>query len=109
MKIESITLHHISMPQVTPFQTSFRSETGRECIIVELHADGLTGSDECVASHEFGYSYEIIGTAWHILQEFIDYWSGCERRSRFSIPSRADPRAPSRQGGRGNGIMGITR
>ena len=29
MKIESITLHHISMPLVAPFETSFGRETDR--------------------------------------------------------------------------------
>jgi len=71
MKIESITLHHISMPLVTPFETSFGRETVRECTIVELHADGLTGYGECVASREPGYNYETTGTVWHILQDFI--------------------------------------
>ncbi|HUG34172.1 MAG TPA: o-succinylbenzoate synthase [Anaerolineales bacterium] len=71
MKIESIILHHISMPLVAPFETSFGRETVRECIIVELRAEGLTGYGECVASREPGYNYETTGTAWHILKDFI--------------------------------------
>lgn len=49
MKIETITLHHIDMPLVTPFETSFGRETHRPCILVEMRADGLTGWGECVA------------------------------------------------------------
>ena len=71
MKIESITLHHISMPLVAPFETSFGRETDRECVLIVLQADGLTGYGECVASRDPGYNYETTGTAWHILKDFI--------------------------------------
>ncbi|MGE5464131.1 MAG: o-succinylbenzoate synthase [Syntrophothermus sp.] len=71
MKIESITLHHISMPLVAPFETSFGRETDRECILITLHAEELTGYGECVASRDPGYNYETTGTAWHILKDFI--------------------------------------
>ncbi len=71
MKIESITLHHISMPLVAPFETSFGRETDRQCLIITLQAEGLTGYGECVASHEPGYNYETTGTAWHVLKDFI--------------------------------------
>ena len=71
MKISSLTLHHLSMPLVAPFETSFGRETVRECIIVTLQAEELTGYGECVASREPGYNYETTGTAWHILKDFI--------------------------------------
>jgi O-succinylbenzoate synthase len=71
MKIESITLHHLSMPLVAPFETSFGRETDRQCVLLTLHADGLTGYGECVAGRDPGYSYETAGTAWHILKDFI--------------------------------------
>jgi O-succinylbenzoate synthase len=71
MKIESITLHHISMPLVTPFETSFGCETDRQCILITLRADGLTGYGECVATRDPGYNYETSGTAWHILRDFV--------------------------------------
>jgi o-succinylbenzoate synthase len=71
MKIEKLTLYHLSMPLVAPFETSFGRETDRECILVELRSDGLSGFGECVASREPGYNYETSGTAWHILKDFI--------------------------------------
>lgn len=71
MKIESITLHHISMPLVSPFETSFGRETDRECVLVEIHSDGLTGYGECVATRDPGYNYETTGTVLHILKDFI--------------------------------------
>ena len=71
MKIESITLHHISMPLVAPFETSFGRETDRECVLIVLQAEGLTGYGECVATRDPGYNYETTGTAWHILKDFV--------------------------------------
>jgi O-succinylbenzoate synthase len=71
MKITSMTLYHLSMPLVAPFETSFGRETQRECILISLHAEGLTGYGECVASREPGYNYETSGTAWHIIKDFI--------------------------------------
>lgn len=71
MKIERLTLRHIRMPLVTPFETSFGREVERECIIVTVDSAGLTGVGECVASRDPGYSYETTGTAWHVLRDFI--------------------------------------
>lgn len=71
MKIESITLHHISMPLVSPFETSFGRETDRQCVIVEIHSEGLIGYGECVATRDPGYNYETTGTSMHILKDFI--------------------------------------
>ena len=34
-------------------------------------ADGLVGYGECPADRDPGYSYETVGTAWHILQDFL--------------------------------------
>ena len=71
MKIDRIDLYHLSMPLVHPFETSFGLETHRECIIVSAHADGIAGWGECAAMHRPGYSYETVGTAWHILRDFL--------------------------------------
>ena len=71
MKIDSITLHHINMPLVSPFETSFGRDTDRECVLIEIRSEGLTGYGECVASRDPGYNYETTGTAIHILKDFI--------------------------------------
>jgi O-succinylbenzoate synthase len=71
MKIESLILHHLRMPLVAPFETSFGRELDRECILIVAQADGLTGYGECVASYNPGYNYETTGTAWHIIKDFI--------------------------------------
>jgi o-succinylbenzoate synthase len=71
MKIESVILHHLNMPLASPFETSFGRETDRECVLVEIHSDGLVGYGECVAARDPGYNYETSGTVLHILKEFV--------------------------------------
>ena len=71
MKIEKITLNHLSMPLVSPFETSFGRSTDRECVLITIQAEGITGFGECVADRDPGYSYETTRTAWHIINGFI--------------------------------------
>ncbi|MBK9604397.1 MAG: hypothetical protein IPO36_21570 [Anaerolineales bacterium] len=52
MKIDSAVLHHLSMPLVSPFETSFGRETDRECVLIELRSEGLVGYGECVATRD---------------------------------------------------------
>jgi len=59
------------MPLVSPFETSFGREVERECVLIQLNADGLTGYGECVATRDPGYNYETTGTALHIAKDFI--------------------------------------
>jgi O-succinylbenzoate synthase len=71
MRIDEITLLHLKLPYVTPFQTSRWTEFDRECVLVRLRAGGLTAWGECVAGQNVGYSYETTKTNWHILEDFI--------------------------------------
>jgi len=71
MKIEQVTLYHLRMPLVSPFETSFGRISTRDCILIEMKADGVTGYGECVADRDPGYAYETSGTAWHILSDFL--------------------------------------
>jgi O-succinylbenzoate synthase len=71
MNLEQITLFHVKLPYVTPFQTSRWTELDRECVLVRARADGLTAWGECVAGQNVGYSYETTKTNWHILEDFI--------------------------------------
>lgn len=71
MKIDSLTLYHLRMPLVAPFETSFGREIERECVIASIRSAGLTGWGECVASSNPGYNYETTGTAIHILKDFV--------------------------------------
>ena len=71
MRIDQIDLHHIRIPLVSPFETSFGVTTDRESIIARVVADGVTGWGECVADADPGYSYETVTTVWHILRDFL--------------------------------------
>jgi O-succinylbenzoate synthase len=71
MKIEQVDLTHISQPLVSPFVTSFGPQQQRDCLIVAIHGEGLTGWGESVATNDPGYSYETVQTAWHVLSDFL--------------------------------------
>lgn len=71
MKIDQITLFHIRLQYVSPFQTSRWTEYDRECVLVRLRAGGLTAWGECTAGQHAGYSYETTKTNWLMLEDFI--------------------------------------
>lgn len=71
MIIENVTLHHLRMPLRTPFETSFGRIDTRDCLLILVQSEGLTGYGECAADRDPGYSYETAQTAWHILSDFI--------------------------------------
>ena len=71
MRLDSFTLYHIRLPLVSPFETSFGRIDHKECLLVVLQAEGLTGYGESAVEHDPGYNYETTGTAWHILKDFI--------------------------------------
>ncbi len=71
MKISRVSLYHLRMPLLSAFETSFGRINTRDCVLVEAFAGNLVGYGECPADRDPGYSYETVGTAWHILQDFL--------------------------------------
>src|SRR5579875_3483865 len=69
--VESVELREIELPLKSAFTTSFGTETVRPCILVTVRGDGVYGLGECVAGDGPWYSYETIGTAWHVMSEFL--------------------------------------
>jgi o-succinylbenzoate synthase len=70
--IKALQLYPIALPFVERLRTSFGEEPFKAGILVELQTDdGLSGWGECSAEITPGYSYETIGTALHILSEFL--------------------------------------
>jgi o-succinylbenzoate synthase len=70
--VKSIHLYPIAMTLVERLRTSFGEEPYKAGILVELETDqGVVGWGECSAEINPGYSYETIGTALHILNEFL--------------------------------------
>jgi len=71
MKIEQIRLLNIKMPLVSPFETSFGRETGRNTILVAVSSEGLTGWAEAPTMSAPLYNEETTETAWHIMRDFL--------------------------------------
>jgi len=71
MRIEGIELHQIELDLAHPFETSFAREVSRPCILVSVRAEGLEGWGECTAMAGPWFSHETIGTAWHVLRDFL--------------------------------------
>ncbi|WGG44912.1 o-succinylbenzoate synthase [Rossellomorea sp. DA94] len=72
MKIESITLHIISMPLKKPFVTHLQTVKDREGIIVEVRdIDGMCGLGEGVAFSTPWYTEETVKTSFHMLKDVL--------------------------------------
>jgi o-succinylbenzoate synthase len=69
--VEQITLTHIAMPLVTPFETSFGRDVTREAIVLELRAGGASGWGQTVAFADPSYSPETLDTCWSILTRYL--------------------------------------
>lgn len=69
--IEQIALHHVALPLVHPFETSFGRESTRPAVLVSVHSGSLTGWGECTAGSGPWYSSETVETAWHVLRAFL--------------------------------------
>ena len=91
VKIDAVEIHHISMPLVSRFETSMHVEHDRECLLIHLEGDGQEGWGECVAHLVPWYSYETIGTEWHVLEEFLlPAILGAELESAEEFPGRVN-------------------
>lgn len=71
LTIDSISLHPVSLPLVEPLRTSFGLEDTHPVLLVEIRAGDRSGWGECVAGVEPGYCYETLGTAYHIMTQFL--------------------------------------
>ncbi len=75
MRLRELRLHHLQMPLVSPFTTSFGSETVKGTYVVEAVADSaggtVTGWGECVAMHAPLYSSEFLTGAAEVTRRWI--------------------------------------
>ncbi|HMK07644.1 MAG TPA: o-succinylbenzoate synthase, partial [Anaerolineales bacterium] len=69
--IERVELRHLRMRLRSPFKTSFGVEDDREALAIRVWSDGVQGWGECPVAAFPGYSYETVGTAWHVLEAFF--------------------------------------
>ena len=72
MKLRGLILHHIDLPMVAPFTTSFGTETSKQTFLVEAVLDTpagtVTGWGECVAQTDPVYSAEFLTGAAEVIR-----------------------------------------
>jgi O-succinylbenzoate synthase len=71
MRIDAVTLRQVEMPLKFVFKTSFGETTVKKFLLLELVSGGVPGWGECVAEEGPFYSSETLGTARHVLEEFL--------------------------------------
>ena len=71
MRVEAAVLRHVEMPLKFRFRTSFGETTVKSFLLLEIRAGGLSGFGECVAEAGPFYSPETVGTAGHVLSDFL--------------------------------------
>jgi O-succinylbenzoate synthase len=75
MRLVAMTLHRLRLPLVSPFTTSFGSQTEREALLVELAADAggerVVGWGECVALPDPVYSSEYLDGCAEVIERFL--------------------------------------
>jgi O-succinylbenzoate synthase len=69
--IEAVELRRIALPLVTPFRTSFGTQTRRDALLVRVVTDTAEGWGECVAGEEPLYSAEYVDGAQHVLRHHL--------------------------------------
>lgn len=71
MNIDGIELRRIAMPLVSPFRTSFGTETQRDILLIRVVTPHTEGWGECVAMSEPRYSSEYVDGAADVLRRFM--------------------------------------
>ncbi|MBZ0287063.1 MAG: o-succinylbenzoate synthase, partial [Anaerolineae bacterium] len=70
--IKNIQLYPIALPYVEPLRTSFGVEPFKAAVLIEVTTeDGITGWGEASVEIKPGYGAETVGTALHIIQNFV--------------------------------------
>ena len=71
IKVDGVEIRLVRLPLLEPFETSFGKIDSRLIFLICLDAGGLKGWGEVVASEQPLYSYETVGTAFHIIKDFL--------------------------------------
>jgi len=69
--LEAIELRRIALPLVSPFRTSFGTETARDILLVRAITAHGEGWGECVAGNDPLYSSEYVEAAEHVLRHHL--------------------------------------
>lgn len=71
MKIDAVDLVRVAMPLVSPFRTSFGTQTSRDILLVHAKGPDADGWGECVAMNEPLYSAEYVDGAQDVIERFL--------------------------------------
>ena len=71
IKVDGVEMRLVRLPLLEPFETSFGKIDTRLIFLICLNAGGLKGWGEVVASEKPLYSYETVGTAFHVIKDFF--------------------------------------
>jgi O-succinylbenzoate synthase len=69
--IERVELRTVRLPLNEPFETSFGRIDSRLIVLVAVTSGGETGWGEVVAAEQPLYSYETVGTALHVIRDYL--------------------------------------
>src|SRR5207244_4170330 len=71
VKLTELELRRVRLPLVSPFRTSFGTETERDVLLVKATTPDGEGWGECVALADPVYSPEYVDGAQHVLRTFL--------------------------------------
>ena len=71
MKLNRVELRRARLPLVSPFRTSFGSQTTKDVLLVRVETPDSEGWGECVAMEEPLYSSEYTDSAQHVIERFL--------------------------------------
>ncbi|GIM73394.1 o-succinylbenzoate synthase [Winogradskya consettensis] len=71
MRLTGVELRRVAMPLVSPFRTSFGTETARDVLLVRVVTGDAEGWGECVAMSDPRYSSEYVDAAADVLRRFL--------------------------------------
>jgi o-succinylbenzoate synthase len=71
MKLQGFELRRVAMPLVSPFRTSFSTQTERDVLIVRALTDGADGWGECVTLGDPLYSPEYVDGAVDVMRRHL--------------------------------------
>jgi O-succinylbenzoate synthase len=71
VKLEAVEFRRVVMPYVSPFRTSFGTETGKDALVLRVMGPDGEGWGECVAMTEPLYSSEYADAVDHVLRHHL--------------------------------------
>ncbi len=71
MRLEAVELRRVAMPLVSPFRTSFGTQTARDILVVRALTDDGEGWAECSALADPRYSSEYVDGAQDVIRRFL--------------------------------------